>query len=103
FLCGFFPPSIREVTLWNACGLDMRETMRVFAVAVADGRYPRLEEVVLERSAGPAKWSSLSEWYDVKEELGRNFGEAGVRFELGLDSGGKTPKWKTGAWSPWEM
>jgi hypothetical protein len=95
FLEGLFPLSIRRVTFWNLDGVEMRDAMLRFARAVADGRYPRLEEVVLAPSEtsdrrGFDEWHNAGEWNVVKDELEEDFRKGGVRFEL---------RWKSPYWS----
>ncbi|KAK4174669.1 hypothetical protein QBC36DRAFT_242821 [Triangularia setosa] len=87
FLSGFFPVGIREVTLWNLDGVEMRGAVRRFARVVAVGRYPRLKRVVLgpgepSDRRGFDEWRNAGEWRGVEQELGEEFGRGGVGFEV---------------------
>ncbi|KAK4241967.1 hypothetical protein C8A03DRAFT_11815 [Achaetomium macrosporum] len=81
FLSNMFPPTIREVTIWDDEGDEgwVRPAMQRFASDVAVGRYPNLEvvNVGLYRDGRDA-----AAWEDVKNELKEKFARGGVEFEM---------------------
>ncbi|KAK0744753.1 hypothetical protein B0T21DRAFT_358316 [Apiosordaria backusii] len=88
FLSAFFPPDIREVTLWDLDGVEMYEAMTRFARVVAVRRYPKLETVLLAPREALSKrhefdeWHNLLEWPAIEDELEGEFSKGGVRFKL---------------------
>ncbi|KAL2134840.1 hypothetical protein VTI74DRAFT_10736 [Chaetomium olivicolor] len=91
FFSQFFPPSIREVTIWNPDAAELKGAMLRFAKVAGVGRYPNLKSVVLAPSERSDRfedsvWENPGAWDEVKPDLEHEFGKRGIKFEIRKDS-----------------
>ncbi|KAK3306539.1 uncharacterized protein B0T15DRAFT_573509 [Chaetomium strumarium] len=77
FLSKLFPPTLRELTIWDDASWVVA-SMQPFASDVADGGHPNLEVVKVGLHISK---NNATAWEDVPGELEEKFARGSVRFE----------------------